>query len=348
MTIAGAAPNVPGNRETLTPVLVDPFGRRIEYLRLSVTDRCNYRCFYCMPREGACFGNAGEFLTNAELVRLVRLFAELGVRRVRLTGGEPLVRRDLVELAGAIGGLPGIDDLSLSTNGQLLGHYAQPLYRAGVKRVNISLDSLDPAVFARITRSGDLGAVLGGIDAALAAGMAPVKLNMVVLKGINDREIETLFEFATAHDLDLRYIETMPVGPQAGASMACHYPAASILGRLRQHVGASLVPAKGSKGAGPARYYQIGSGPAKVGVISAVSRHFCEGCNRVRLTATGELVFCLGHSDRVSLREPLRRGASDADLKAAIRAAIARKPRRHDFLPNGAGTVSLPMSRVGG
>lgn len=330
------------------PELIDSFGRRIEYLRLSVTDRCNYRCFYCMPHKGACFGNSKDFLTNDELARLVRLFAELGVRRARLTGGEPLVRRDLAELTGAIGGLPGIDDLSLSTNGQLLGRYAQPLRRAGVKRVNISLDSLDPAVFARVTRSGDLGVVLHGIDAALAAGMAPVKLNMVVMKGINDREIETMFEFATARGLDLRYIETMPVGPQAGASMACHYPAALILERLRRHAGAGLVPAKGSKGAGPARYYQIGSGPAKVGVISAVSRHFCAGCNRVRLTATGELVFCLGHSDRVSLRELLRRGCPDADLKAAIRAAIARKPRRHDFLPDGAGTVSLPMSRVGG
>ncbi|TAM47476.1 MAG: GTP 3',8-cyclase MoaA [Gammaproteobacteria bacterium] len=332
----------------MTQVLVDPFGRRIEYLRLSVTDRCNYRCFYCMPRKGACFGNAGDFLTNDELARLVRLFAELGVRHVRLTGGEPLVRRDLAELAGAIGGFPGIDDLSLSTNGQLLGRYAQPLRRAGVKRVNISLDSLDPAVFAHISRSGDLVAVLDGIDAALAVGMTPVKLNMVVMKGINDREIETMFEFAMARGLDLRYIETMPVGPQARESMACHYPAASILKRLRRYAGAGLVPAKGSRGAGPARYYQIGSGPAKVGVISAVSRHFCAGCNRVRLTATGELVFCLGRSDRVSLREPLRRGSSDADLKTAIHAAIARKPRRHDFLPDGTGAISLPMSRVGG
>lgn len=330
------------------PELIDSFGRRIEYLRLSVTDRCNYRCFYCMPRKGACFGRPGDILADDELARLVRLFVEMGVRRVRLTGGEPLVRRGLAELARAIGGPPGIDDLSLSTNGQLLGRYAQPLRRAGVKRVNISLDSLDPAVFARIARSGDLGAVLGGVDAALAAGMAPVKLNMVVMKGINDREIETMFEFAITHGLDLRYIETMPVGPQARASMACHYPAALILERLRRHAGAGLVPAKGSKGAGPARYYQIGSGPAKVGVISAVSRHFCAGCNRVRLTAMGELVCCLGRSDRVSLREPLRAGVSDEALQEIIRTAIARKPRRHDFLPDGTRTVSLPMSRVGG
>ncbi|MBI3571709.1 MAG: GTP 3',8-cyclase MoaA [Gammaproteobacteria bacterium] len=330
------------------PELIDSFGRRIEYLRVSVTDRCNYRCFYCMPRTGAYFATPENLLTNDELARLIRLFAELGVRRVRLTGGEPLVRRDLASLAGTISRLPGIDDLSLSTNGHLLERHASSLKQAGVKRVNISLDSLDPEIFARITRGGDVHAVLHGIEAALAVGMAPVKLNMVVMKGINDHEIEPMLDFALARGADLRYIETMPVGPQAAESMARHYPAALILDRLCRHAGAELVPAKGGRGAGPARYYQIGSGPVRVGVISAVSRHFCAGCNRVRLTASGELVLCMGHNDRVSLRAPLRNGSSDEVLQEVIRVAIARKPERHDFLVAGRKIVAIPMSVLGG
>lgn len=330
------------------PELIDSFGRRIEYLRVSVTDRCNYRCFYCMPRTGARFGRSESFLIGDELARLIRLFSELGVRRVRLTGGEPLVRRDLVALAGTIGELPGIEDLSLSTNGHLLERYARPLRHAGVRRVNISLDSLDPAIFARITRGGDLRAVLHGIEAALDAGMEPVKLNMVVMNGINDHEIETMLEFAVEHGVDLRYIETMPVGPQAAESMARHYSASLILERLCRHLGSELIPAKGTQGAGPARYYRIGASRAKVGVISAVSRHFCAGCNRVRLTAQGELVLCLGHSDRVSLRESLRDGCSDETLKTMIRAAIASKPERHNFLAAGGEAVSVPMSAIGG
>lgn len=329
------------------PELVDSFGRRIEYLRLSVTDRCNYRCFYCMPRRGARAGGVGDLLDRDELVRLARLFADLGVRRVRLTGGEPLVRRDIAALAEALGALPGVADLSLSTNGHLLERYAAPLRRAGVRRVNVSLDSLDAAVFARVTGGGDLGAVLRGIEAARAAGLAPVKLNMVVMKGINDREIEAMLAFALARGLDLRYIETMPVGPQAAESMARHYPAALVLERLRRHAGRALVPVVGGEGAGPARYYRLGAGPARVGVISAVSRHFCAACNRVRLTAAGELVLCLGRRDRVSLRSALRDGSDDEALKAAIRTAVAHKPERHDFL-SAAAPGGLPMSALGG
>jgi cyclic pyranopterin phosphate synthase len=289
-----------------------------------------------------------HLLTSEELTRLIRLFAGLGVRRVRLTGGEPLVRRDLIPLAGTIARLPGIDDLSLSTNGHLLERHASSLKQAGVRRINISLDSLDPTIFARITRGGDVHAVLRGIEAALAAGMAPVKLNMVVMKGINDHEIEPMLDFALARGADLRYIETMPVGPQAAESMARHYPAALILDRLRRHRGSELIPAKGNQGAGPARYYRVGDGPMKVGVISAVSRHFCAGCNRVRLTAAGELVLCLGRSDRVSLREALRDGYSDEAMEAMIRAAIAHKPERHDFLAARGEVVSIPMSALGG
>lgn len=330
------------------PELIDSFGRRIEYLRVSVTDRCNYRCFYCMPRAGARFANAENLLDNDELARLIRLFSDLGVRRVRLTGGEPLVHRGIVDLAGLIGRVPGITDLSLSTNGHLLERHAVALKAAGVARVNISLDSLDPEAFARITRGGDLGHVLRGIEAALTAGMAPVKLNMVVLKGINDREIEPMLDFALARDAHLRFIEIMPVGEAGVQGMEHYYPADAILARVRKKAGAEFIPIKGATGAGPARCYRIGAGPATVGIISAISRHFCEGCNRVRLTATGELVLCLGRNDRVSLREALRGGCSDEALKTIIRAAVRNKPEKHDFQKSGGEIVAIPISALGG
>lgn len=328
--------------------LVDSFGRRIEYLRVSVTDRCNYRCFYCMPAAGAPHGRHEEFLRHEETARLVRLFAELGVRKVRLTGGEPLVRKGIVDLAGLIDRIPGIADLSLSTNGHLLERHAATLKAAGVARVNISLDSLDPETFARITRGGDLEQVLHGIAAALAAGMAPVKLNMVVLKGINDREIEPMLDFALARGAHLRFIETMPVGDAGVQGMEHYYPAHAILARVREKAGAELIPVKGAPGAGPARCYRIGAGPATVGVIAALSRHFCEGCNRVRLTAKGELVLCLGQDQRVSLAEALRAGASDADLKNLIVAAVGRKPERHHFAGQSACHPIHRMSVLGG
>lgn len=327
--------------------LADSFGRRIEYLRLSVTGRCNYRCTYCMPAAHCAAVRRKDELRDIELLRLVRSFAELGVRKIRLTGGEPLARRGIVRLAGDIARLPGIDDLSLSTNGHLLARHAMALRDAGVRRVNISLDSLIPATFARITRSGDLAAVLQGIDAAIEAGLHPIKLNMVVLKGINDHEIEDMLEFAQARGAHLRFIETMPVGEAGAASMAHHYPAHKMLERVRDHCGSDLIPVKGGRGAGPARYYQLGDSSARVGVISAISRHFCEGCNRVRLTARGDLVLCLGQQDRVALGAVLRAGASDDEIKREILAAIARKPERHDFLEN-AHAIRLPMSALGG
>ncbi len=328
--------------------LVDSFGRRIEYLRVSVTDRCNYRCFYCMPAAGAPCERHEEFLRHEELARLVRIFAELGVRKVRLTGGEPLVRKGIVNLAALIGRIPGIADLSLSTNGHLLERHAAALKAAGVARANISLDSLDPETFARITRGGDLGQVLRGIEAALAAGMTPVKLNMVVLKGVNDHEIEPMLDFALARGAHLRFIETMPVGEAGAQGMEHYYPADAILARVRKKTGAELIPVRGAPGAGPARCYRIGARGATVGVISAVSRHFCEGCNRVRLTARGELVLCLGRDDRVSLGERLRAGACDAEIRNEIAHAIARKPERHGFTdPAGVAPVHF-MSAVGG
>jgi len=328
--------------------LVDPFQRTIRYLRVSVTDRCNYRCFYCMPSQGMEWEERSEFLTFEEMTRVIRLFTELGVDKVRLTGGEPLVRRGILDFVRQLSALPGLKDLSMSTNAHLLADKAEALRAAGVGRVNISLDSLRPEVFRKITRNGELGPVLEGIDAALAAGMEPVKLNMVVMRGLNDGEIETMLDYAHARGADLRYIETMPVG-EAGIDGTDHFmPAVEILARLKQHVGAELVPAKGGKGAGPARYYQLGEGPVRVGVISALSRHFCDDCNRVRLTAKGDLVLCLGQEDRVSLRDGLRSGLDDDAMKAVIRAAIDRKPRSHEFNDDTSKVALRHMSSLGG
>ncbi len=330
------------------PKLTDPFQRTIRYLRVSVTDRCNYRCFYCMPLRGVPWEERDQFLTFEELTRVIRLFTELGVDKVRLTGGEPLVRRGILEFVRQLSRLPGLADLSMSTNAHLLADHARDLKEAGVSRVNISLDSLRPEVFRRITRNGDLEAVLAGIDAALAAGMEPVKLNMVVMRGLNDDEIEPMFDYAVERGADLRFIETMPVG-EAGIDGTDHFmPAVEILARLKAHAGAELVPVKGGKGAGPARYYQVGQGPARVGVISALSRHFCDDCNRVRLTAKGDLVLCLGQEDRVSLRDGLRQGLDDEEMKAIIRAAIARKPRSHEFNSDTRRVALRHMSSLGG
>ncbi|WP_456414595.1 GTP 3',8-cyclase MoaA [Thiolapillus sp.] len=328
--------------------LIDPFNRSIRYLRVSVTDRCNYRCFYCMPSQGMEWEERSEFLTFEEMTRIIRLFTELGVDKVRLTGGEPLVRRGLLDFVEQLNDLPGLCDLSLSSNAHLLGEQAQELKDAGVSRVNISLDSLDPDTFRKITVNGDLQPVLEGIDAALAAGMHPVKINMVVMRGLNDGEIESMLDYALERGADLRYIETMPIG-EAGITGTDYYmPAVEILARLKEHLGEELIPAKGGKGAGPARYYQVNSGPVRVGVISALSRHFCDDCNRVRLTAKGDLVLCLGQEDRVSLRDGLRKGFSDEQIKNTILHAIAHKPRSHEFNDDNSKVSLRHMSSLGG
>ncbi|MDX1593457.1 MAG: GTP 3',8-cyclase MoaA [Gammaproteobacteria bacterium] len=326
-------------------VLQDPFGRRVEYLRLSVTDRCNYRCFYCMPEQGVHLEPRANILRSEELVRLVAAFVALGVRRVRITGGEPLVRRNLVGLVVDLAALPGLDDLSLTTNGDQLERSAADLVTAGLDRVNVSLDSLDPDTFRDITRGGRLDRVLAGIERALDVGLAPVKLNMVVMGGLNDGEIEAMVDYATARGCHLRFIETMPVGVSGAGTMGYYYSAQAILDRVRDHCGEALEPATGVRGGGPASYFRAGRGT--VGVISAMSRHFCDDCNRVRLTAKGDLVLCLGREDAVPLGRLVRDGADDAALREAIVAGIARKPRGHGFTA-GEAAGAVPMSVTGG
>jgi cyclic pyranopterin phosphate synthase len=324
--------------------LSDPFGRRIQYLRVSVTDRCDLRCSYCMPKGFRGFEEPRHWLTFAEITRLVGAFTRLGVRRVRITGGEPLVRKGLPDLVAHLAGLPGLDDLSLSTNAMRLARYARELKAAGVQRVNVSLDSLDPARFAEITGGGRLGKVLDGLEAARAVGLEPVKINMVVLAGVNEDEVPAMVEFCLERGYTLRFIETMPVGRTGLAATTQYVDLQRVRARLAERY--ELLPAVVS-GGGPARYVQVAGTALKIGFITPLSQHFCATCNRVRLSVDGRLYLCLGQDDRFDLRRPLRAGASDAELEAAIRAAVALKPERHEFREKP-GQVVRFMSETGG
>ncbi|MDR3414483.1 MAG: GTP 3',8-cyclase MoaA [Formivibrio sp.] len=311
----------------MATTLIDSYHRRIDYLRVSVTDRCDLRCTYCLPDGFNDFEEPAKWLSHAEMARLIGLFVMLGVAKVRLTGGEPLLRRGLIDLVQRIAPLPGLRDLSLSTNGTQLARHAQALKSAGVTRLNVSLDSLNPDCFAHITGRDGLHQVIAGLAEAKAAGFAPIKLNMVVLAGQNLDQIEPMAEFALREGFVLRLIEPMPLG-QTGQRMPL-----IDLTRLGESLAArfGLLPRIMSHGAGPARYWADPTGSASIGVITPLSQHFCEGCNRVRLTVDGTLLLCLGQEASVELGPMLRAGASDAELVAAIQSGIARKPERHEF-----------------
>lgn len=326
-----------------TPLL-DPFGRRVEYLRLSLTDRCDLRCFYCMPKGFSDYETPGHWLTAGEIERVVGAFAHLGVRRVRLTGGEPLLRRDLPRIAGSLATLPGIEDLSLSTNGTQLARLAAPLRRAGVTRLNVSLDTLRADRFSDITGGGQLQRVLEGLDAARRAGFEPIKINMVAMRGINLDEVEAMVAFCLDKGFTLRFIETMPVGATGSAAGAHYVDLGEVRERLERHY--RLLPAV-MNGGGPARYVQVEGTDLRIGFITPLSQHFCDTCNRVRLGVDGTLYLCLGQDHRMELRPLLRAGADDAELRSAVAAAIARKPERHTFTETP-GQVVRFMSQTGG
>ncbi|MGQ5522137.1 GTP 3',8-cyclase MoaA [Chitinimonas sp. PSY-7] len=325
------------------PVLIDPFQRRIDYLRVSVTDRCDLRCTYCLPKGFKGFEEPANWLSHAEMSRLVGLFVQLGVGKVRLTGGEPLLRRGISELAGKLAALPGLRDLSLSSNGTQLAQHAQALKAAGVQRLNISLDSLDDACFARVTGRDCLGDVLAGLQAAQAAGFAPIKLNMVVQAGVNDADVARMVDFSLQHGFVLRLIEPMPIGDTGRQTQGLD------LSRLGQQLARQfgLVPEIKGQGAGPARYWTSANGQSSLGVITPMSQHFCAACNRVRLGVDGTLYLCLGQDDQVPLGRLLRAGASDDELIAAIHAGIASKPERHEFNDQPAKIIRF-MSQTGG
>ncbi|MBI3546220.1 MAG: GTP 3',8-cyclase MoaA [Gammaproteobacteria bacterium] len=328
----------------MTAQLIDRFQRTIEYVRLSVTDRCDLRCRYCLPEGYRDFQEPDTWLSFDEIERVVRAFTELGVARIRLTGGEPLTRRDLPTLAARLARLPGLDDLSLSTNAVQLKKYAADLHRAGVRRLNVSLDSLHADRFAAITGGGHLNKVLDGLMAAKAVGFSPIKLNMVVMRDVNDDEIEDMVRFSLEHGFTLRLIETMPLGETGRAATEQFVDLQKIRQRLAETF--DLVPAV-MPGGGPARYVQVAGTDLKIGFITPLSQHFCETCNRVRLAADGTLYLCLGQNDKVELRPLLRQGISNAELKRQIHAAIALKPERHEFKEQPRKIIRF-MSSTGG
>ncbi len=326
-----------------SPSLIDPFGRKIEYLRLSVTDKCNLRCFYCLPKGFKGFEQPDHWLTFDEIERVVGAFAELGVARVRITGGEPLVRKDLPQLARRLSALPGLDDLSLSTNAVLLKRHAQALHDAGVSRINVSLDSLREDRFAEIT-AGELKPVLEGLQAAKQAGFSPIKLNMLALKGINDDEFENVVDYCIDNDFTLRFIEAMPVGDTGVKASDNYMPLSEVKQTLSKRF--ELIPGV-MPGGGPARYVQVKDTDLRIGFITPISQHFCETCNRVRLSVDGTLYMCLGQEEKFELRPLLRQGISDEGLKDAIIEAIALKPEKHEFRDKP-GQVVRFMSMTGG
>lgn len=324
-------------------MLRDRYGRSIEYLRLSVTDRCDLRCTYCIPTGFRNFEEPEHWLRFDEIERLLAAFARLGTRRVRLTGGEPLLRRGVTDLAARIAAIDGIDDLSMSTNATQLRRHAGALRAAGVGRINVSLDTLDRACMQAITGRDSYVQVMDGILAGKDAGFDPVKINMVAMRGVNDGEIERMAEFCIGHGFVLRLIEVMPMG--ATGRNTAYLDLQPVRERLRQRF--DLVPQALELGGGPARYLATRDGKASIGFITPMSQHFCATCNRVRLAVDGTLYLCLGQEQKFEFRPLLRDGASDAELETAIRAAIELKPHQHEFTERPEKIVRF-MAQTGG
>lgn len=335
--VASVASHAPGT-------LVDKYGRRISYVRLSITDRCDFRCTYCMA-EDMVFLPRSEVLSLEECLRLAEIFVSLGVSKLRITGGEPLVRKDAMWLIERLGALPGLETLVITTNGSQLERFAPLLAAAGVKRLNISLDTLDPDRFRAITRIGDLAKVLRGIRAAQEAGLANTKLNTVMMRGINDHELSDLVGFAIANALDISFIEEMPLGPILGRDNTFMSSEEARAGLARHF---DLLPSLESSG-GPARYWRIPGTATRIGFISPHSHNFCDTCNRVRITAKGELYPCLGQNDAIALLPLLRSHADDEPVRQAIIDSMGIKPLGHDFTAQlNAPQVVRFMSVTGG
>jgi cyclic pyranopterin phosphate synthase len=317
----------------------DRFGRDIHYLRISLTDRCNLRCVYCMP-EDMKFRPRAELLQDDELLMLVRLFTELGFHKFRLTGGEPTVRANLVEIVRGIAQTPGVRGLSMTTNGLLLKQLAQPLAEAGLQRVNVSIDTLDPVKFKRLTRWGDVADVWDGIQAAEAAGLLPMKLNAVIVQGYNEDDVVDLAALTLQHNWQMRFIEMMPFGDVAGFQQAGVVTAQQMRDKIESKLG-PLQPVDGGRLDGEARLYRLGDGLGDVGFISSVTEPFCASCTRARLTADGKLRMCLLREYEMDLLTPLRAGATVDDLKSLITTAVRHKPWGHGLAHN-----VIPMNRV--
>ena len=329
----------------MTEALEDSYGRQHTYLRVSVTDRCNYRCVYCMPSEGLNWVPREDILTYEEITKIVRLMAPMGVRKVRISGGEPTLRADLITLVKHISSVPGIEDIAMTTNGHTLAKLAPDLASAGLTRVNVSIDAMDPVVFRKLTRGGDLQRVLDGIEAARQAGIGPIKLNAVILEGENEDQIDPLIDYAAqnADDTEVRFIEYMPFEQRQFKTVK----AAILRARMRERF--TLEPIASSEPtAGPAQRVRLKENGLRVGFISPLSEHFCATCNRLRLMANGHLRTCLAHEDTPSLRDLIRSGSSDDQLSQQIRSMVLGKPVGHDCQIDGGTLFEGVMTAIGG
>ncbi len=331
-------------RQANIMAIQDRFGRKIDYVRVSVTDRCDLRCSYCLPKSYKDFSTPEHWLSYDEITRVVRAFTELGTSRIRLTGGEPLVRPELNTLARQLTQLPLLKDLSLSTNATRLAKQASSLQAAGIARINVSLDTLDPDTYKAITQ-GNLDKTLKGLEAAKAANFDFIKINCVVMKGINDHQLLDMVDYCRKNDFTLRFIETMPMG-SAGLDIAKNHYLSLQTVRKQLEQKFELIPDV-MPGGGPARYVRIAGSDCRIGFITPISQHFCETCNRVRLSAEGTLYMCLGQEHSMDLRTPLRAGISDKELKELILQAIELKPERHEFNEKPEQIVRF-MSMTGG
>ena len=332
--------------KTNAPQLVDRYGRQVTYVRISATDRCDFRCVYCMA-EDMTFVPRAEVLSLEEIYQLASAFMQLGVRKIRLTGGEPLVRNNVMSLIERLGQLPGLDELTLTTNGSQLTRLAQPLRKAGVRRINVSLDSLDPDKFRRITRTGKLAQVLAGLDAAVAAGFDRIKLNAVILKGRNEEEILDLTRYAQERGFDISFIEEMPLGLIDDHDRALSFCSTDeVRETIAQHYQLTAID---ETTGGPSRYYAVDGNPARIGFISPHSHNFCHLCNRVRVTVEGRLLLCLGNEHSMDLRAVLRQpGSTQQDLQQAIIQSMELKPEKHHFDLDAEPEILRFMNMTGG
>jgi len=325
----------------------DQFRRPINYLRISVTDRCNLRCIYCMPPDGVKSFQHAEILTFEEIIKVVQAGVRIGIRKIRLTGGEPLIRGGIIDLVDSINNVPEIDDIAITTNGILLGQMVQQLKKAGLNRVNVSLDTMKPERFKRITRGGNIDLVWKGLNAAIDAGLKPVKINTVAIRGFNDDELVDLARLTLEHPLHVRFIELMPIGTSNDAWARGKYIASSEVKEMIEGTLGKLVDEKNIHGSGPARYARLPGSKGTIGFISAISNHFCAECNRLRLTSTGQLRPCLFNNREIDLKQALRGGAGLEDLTRIFRAAVESKPVGHD-LDKAWRQDDRVMSQIGG
>ena len=326
--------------------LIDSYNRHINYLRISITDRCNLRCIYCMPKEGISLIGHDDILSYEELLRIACIAVKKGITKIRITGGEPLARKGVVQFVSALSGIQGIQDLSMTTNGILLSPAAQPLRSAGLKRLNISLDSLNPDKYTMITRGGDINQIIAGIKSAQEAGFSPIKINVVVIRGINDDEITSFAKLSMEKNLQVRFIEYMPVGMENGWEKERFVSTDEIRQRIKT-IG-PLLELPSDNGSGPAQMYTIEGAQGRIGFISALSDHFCATCNRLRLTPDGKLRTCLFSDAEVDLKTKIRQGCSDDALADIINEAILSKPRKHHATEQVFKKCIRGMSAIGG